>query len=526
MTDTVKIKIIQPKKITAAAHNKVIEKKKVAAYARVSTDSAEQLTSYEAQVRHYTKYIQEHDNWVFVNVYTDEGISGTSIKHREGFKQMINDAMNGKIDLIITKSVSRFARNTVDTLTNVRALKDKNVEVYFEEQNIHSLDPTGETFLTIMSSLAQEESRSISENVKWGIQKKHENGSYSVPFKRFLGYQRGPHGELVIDETEAPIVKEIYSLYLEGMGTTKIAQRLSDENRKTPTGNNSKWDPGTVRAILTNEKYKGDALLEKYYTEDYLTKKIVVNKVKPQYYIIDSHPAIIDPDAWDLVQRIMKDRDELRYRGTHALSGKIVCNECNCFYTSVQLHSGSPYYTMAWRCQNKYGKADHHCSTPTIRDDILKQMAIMALQYLYSKKQSVLSSYERKNSSEQSIIALQTKEAQIRLKLAENGKLYCAAPPDKQDEIALQREKLIESLYITLETLQNTRANDAAMKTFIETLKSMDKKPDEFDSTLFRNTIDCVIVQSADKVLVKYMNGTKKEFPLQKHQYIRKPKCK
>ena len=189
-------------------------KRKVAAYARVSTDSEEQLSSYEAQVDYYTRYIQSKNNWEFVEVYTDEGISATNTKRRDGFKRMIKDALDKKIDLIITKSVSRFARNTVDTLTTVRKLKEKGVEVYFEKENIYTLDSKGELLITIMSSLAQEESRSISENVTWGQRKRFADGKVSLPYKHFLGYEKGEDGVPKLVEKEAKIVRLIIDFFL------------------------------------------------------------------------------------------------------------------------------------------------------------------------------------------------------------------------------------------------------------------------------------------------------------------------
>lgn len=237
-------------------------KKRVAAYARVSTDTEEQLTSYEAQVDYYTRYIQSKDEWNFVGIYTDEGISATSTKKREGFNRMIKDALDGHIDMIITKSVSRFARNTVDTLTTVRQLKEKGVEVYFEKENIYTLDSKGELLITIMSSLAQEESRSISENVTWGQRKRFADGKVSLPYKRFLGYKKGEDGLPKIVESEAKIVRMIYILFLEGKTTCGIAKLLTESFIPTPSGK-QKWQTSTVASILQNEKYKGDALLQK-----------------------------------------------------------------------------------------------------------------------------------------------------------------------------------------------------------------------------------------------------------------------
>jgi DNA invertase Pin-like site-specific DNA recombinase len=229
-------------------------KRRAAGYARVSTDKEEQQTSYEAQVDYYTKYISEREDWEFVTVYTDEGISATSTKKRDGFNMMVQDALAGKIDLIVTKSVSRFARNTVDSLTTVRLLKEKGVEIYFEEQNIWTLDSKGELLITIMSSLAQEESRSLSENVTWGQRKRFSDGKVSLPYKHFLGYDKGADGFPQINEAEAETVRHIYRLFLEGKTPNGIAAILTDAGIPTP-GGKTKWQSGTIGSILANEKY-------------------------------------------------------------------------------------------------------------------------------------------------------------------------------------------------------------------------------------------------------------------------------
>ena len=260
-------------------------KRRVAAYARVSTDSEEQLTSYEAQVRYYTQYIQNNSDWQFVSVFTDEGISATNTKHRSGFNEMVRRALNGEIDLIITKSVSRFARNTVDSLTTVRELKAHNVEVYFEKENIFTFDGKGELLITIMSSLAQEESRSISENVTWGHRRRMADGKIIMPFSSFLGYERGEDGQPVIVETEAKVVRLIYKLFIDGKTPTYIAKLLTAKGIPTPM-KRSKWSESTVESILRNEKYKGSALLQKKFTVDFLNKKVKVNEGEvPQYYV-------------------------------------------------------------------------------------------------------------------------------------------------------------------------------------------------------------------------------------------------
>lgn len=302
-------------RFTAAPINEK-KKRRTAAYARVSTDSEEQLTSYTAQVDHYTNYIRGQDDWEFVGVYTDEGITGTNTKHREGFKRMVADALVGKIDLIVTKSVSRFARNTVDSLTTVRQLKKKGVEIYFEKENIWTLDSKGELLITIISSLAQEESRSISDNCTWGQRKRFADGKVTVPFNRFLGYDRGPDGNLVVNPEEAVTIRRIYSMFLQGMSPYGIATKLTADGIKSP-GGKEKWNAGAVHSFLTNEKYKGDALLQKSYTVDFLTKKKKINEGEiPQYYVEGNHEAIISPEVFEQVQRELERRKSSNGRHT------------------------------------------------------------------------------------------------------------------------------------------------------------------------------------------------------------------
>ena len=218
------------------------------------------VSPYEAQVDYYTKLIKSRENWEFVTVYTDEGITAVNTKRRDGFNQMVADALAGDIDLIVTKSVSRFARNTVDSLTTVRKLKEKGVEVWFEKENIFTLDSKGELLITIMSSLAQEESRSISENVTWGQRKRMADGKFTLPYAQFLGYKKGEDGLPTIILEEAEVIRLIFRLFMEGKTFSAIAKYLTDESIPTPAGK-KKWQSASVRSILVNEKYKGDALL-------------------------------------------------------------------------------------------------------------------------------------------------------------------------------------------------------------------------------------------------------------------------
>ena len=315
-------------------------KRRVAGYARVSTDSDEQYTSYEAQVDYYTRYIQAHPDWEFVGVYADEGITGLNTKNRDGFNRMIEDALDGKIDLIVTKSVSRFARNTVDSLTIIRKLKDAGCECFFEKENIYTFDGKGELLLTIMSSLAQEESRSISENVTWGQRKRFADGKVSLPYGHFLGYEKGPDGLPQIVPEEAEIVRDIYRMFISGLSTNAIAKRLTGQAVPTPAGKDT-WRRQTVESILRNEKYKGSALLQKRFTVDFLQKKMKVNEGEvPQYYVEHSHPAIILPEEWEKVQlELARRRDS--DRRTHANK--------DCRFWRPPYRLGSPRGTLTAR---------------------------------------------------------------------------------------------------------------------------------------------------------------------------------
>ena len=371
-------------------------KRKVAGYARVSTDSEEQLTSYEAQVSYYTDYIRKRADWEFVNVYTDEGISATNTQHRDGFNAMIADALAGKIDLIVTKSVSRFARNTVDSLTTVRKLKEKGVEIYFEKENIYTLDSKGELMITIMSSLAQEESRSISENVTWGERKRMADGKVTMPYGRFLGYRKGEDGLPEIVPEEAEVVRMIYRSFMDGLSYYKIAQLLMKRSIPAPSGG-EKWHRRTVESILTNEKYKGSALLQKKFTMDFLTKKQKVNEGEvPQYFIEDSHPPIIDPQEFELVQAEIARRKEIGkvYSSSNIFSTKLVCSCCGGFFGSKVWHSTSKYRRVIWQCNHKFQNGEK-CKTPHLYEDEIKKRFIEVCERVAANRNDFIASCQQ-----------------------------------------------------------------------------------------------------------------------------------
>lgn len=372
-------------------------KKKVAAYARVSTEDEEQATSYEAQVKHYEEYISKKPDWEFVKVYADDGISGTSTRRRAGFNEMIKDALDGKIDLILTKSISRFARNTLDTISHTRKLRAIGVEIYFEKENLWSLDDKTEFLLTIMASMAQEESRSISQNVTMGKRWGMKEGHVSWAYKSFLGYEK-KDGKIVVVEEEAFLVRRIYRMFLkEGKTCSGIAEILISEGIPTPSGKSMKWTKNTVNSILTNEKYKGDALLQKTYTKDFLEHKMVRNEGHlPQYYVENSHPAIIDRDEWEMVQAELTRRSKIgaSYSGNSIFSSKLICGDCGGFYGRKIWHSTSKYAKAVYRCNSKYSKTHEKCKTPALSEDEIKEKFVKAYNLMMVDKKQVVTDIE------------------------------------------------------------------------------------------------------------------------------------
>lgn len=312
-------------------------KLRVAAYCRVSTDYDEQASSYETQVDHYKELIQKEPPWEFAGIYADDGISGTNTKKREQFNKMIAACKVGKIDLIVTKSISRFARNTIDCLKYIRDLKAINVAIFFEKENINTMDAKGEVLITIMASLAQQESESLSQNVKMGIQYRYQQGKVFVNHNHFLGYTKDAQGNLVIEPEEAKVIKRIFYSYLNGMTMKQIADSLKADGILTG-GKTKNWRSSSVAKILKNEKYMGDALLQKTYTVDFLNKKRVKNEgIMPQYYVENDHPAIIPKSVFMQVQQIIKQRrngittkngKHRRINGKYCFSQKVFCGKC------------------------------------------------------------------------------------------------------------------------------------------------------------------------------------------------------
>ncbi|PYG84963.1 DNA invertase Pin-like site-specific DNA recombinase [Ruminiclostridium sufflavum DSM 19573] len=394
------------------AQNAEPRKKRMAAYCRVSTDQLEQLSSYEAQVQYYTTYICNHPDYKFAGIYADEGITGTSTKKREQFNRMINDCKAGKIDVIITKSISRFARNTLDCLNYVRMLKELGIEVIFEKENIRTLDSKGEVLLSILSSLAQEESFSISKNSTWGIRRRFEQGKVIVNHTKFMGYDKDENGNLVINEKQAKVVRKIFTDYLGGKGPNGIAQELEKDGALNWNGK-SKWYEGSIRKMLRNEKYKGEALLQKTYTVDFLSKKRVINKGEiPQYYVEESHPAIIDKDIWEAVQFEMKRRKIFaKKHGLHKydyatdnnpFAGKVICGCCSStFGRKVWNSTDERLKRTIWQCNGKYKvKGKIGCRNRHIDGGGLYEAFVYSFNTILENKDYFMNKWEKQIKSE------------------------------------------------------------------------------------------------------------------------------
>ena len=397
-----RVRVIPATKTQGAIHSTHDGKKRVAAYCRVSTDSEEQLNSYEAQKSYYTQKIADSPDWEMAGIYADEGISGTSMKKRTEFKKMITACKRGHIDLIITKSLSRFARNTVDCLETVRLLKANGIGVYFEKENINTLTESSEFLITLFSGFAQAESESLSKNVAWGWRKSAEAGNVYFQYKRMLGYRKGTDGQPEIVPEEAKIIRRIYRRYLAGCSLGQIKQELEQDN--IPTAQKvERWSSAVIHNILTNEKYMGDALLQKTYITDCISKKVKKNMgERPMYYVENNHPAIIPRETFDQVQKEMTRRSSKRkvlqksgktelgkYSGKYALTELLVCGECGSPYKRVTWARNGKK-RIVWRCVSRLEFGTKYChNSPTLDESRLHNAILAAMNEYAAIRQEV-----------------------------------------------------------------------------------------------------------------------------------------
>lgn len=509
------VTVIPARKHTRKSKDEEKPKLRVAAYCRVSTDSEEQATSYDTQIEHYTAYIQGHPDWMLAGIFADDGISGTNTKKREEFNRMIDECMAGNIDMIITKSISRFARNTLDCLKYIRQLKDKNIPVYFEKENINTMDSKGEVMLTIMASLAQQESQSLSQNVKLGLQYRYQQGEIQVNCARFLGYTKDENKRLVVVPEEAEIVKRIYREYLEGASMLKIARGLEADGILNGAGN-KKWHTSNINQILRNEKYIGDALLQKTYTTDFLTKTRVKNHgLVPQYYVENSHEAIIPREIFMQVQEELIRRRIVHtspngknrtFSSTHSFSNMIICGGCGEFFRRIHWNNRGKK-SIVWRCISRLENTGQFCDARTVLESSIEQVLVRAINQTLCDKHTFLSILKENIGtvlSHENDIAL----ADIDKRLAELQSELVKLASSKADY-----EKVGNEIYRLRDEKQKVQMDNINREEVKKRIAEMDaflrEQPTsitEYDEQLVRRLIEKVTVYE-DKFIVEFKSG-------------------
>lgn len=507
--------------------------KRVAAYCRVSTKQEEQLNSYETQVRYYTDRINREPGWKLAGIYADKGITGTSMKKRDEFNKLIRQCKRGKVDMIIVKSISRFARNTLDCLKITRMLRELKVDVYFEEQNLHSIDPSSEFYISIYGSVAQSESENISHNVAWGKARSAKDGNVFFAYKSFLGYRRGADGKPEIDPEQANTVRRIYDHFLAGNSLQQIANGLTADGIPTPMGR-TVWQASVVQSILSNEKYKGDALLGKTYVEDCISKKVKVNAgERPQYYVENNHPAIIDAATFSRVQEELARRaskrkvkqtgtttEQGKYCGKYALTELLICGECGTPYRRCTWTVGGKK-RIVWRCINRldYGKKYCHHS-PTMEEaplqnaimDAVLRTAQIDLNVLQTLKQHIQLGLGA-GAEEDKSVEIQIRIAQIDQEFknllnsvtAENQQELLTDP--RITDLMTEKRQLEKELAEYVAAEQHRQNTASRLDNIFTILDGMKNHPLAYDDAVIRQILQCVIVESKEKIKVVFIGG-------------------
>ena len=511
--------------------------KRVAAYCRVSTKQEEQLNSYETQVNYYTDRINREPGWKMAGIYADKGITGTSMKKRDEFNKLIRQCKRGRVDMIIVKSISRFARNTLDCIRITRMLREIKVDVYFEEQNLHSIDPSSEFYISIYGSIAQSESENISHNVAWGKARSARNGNVFFAYKSFLGYRKGADGKPEIDPEQAATVRRIYTRFLAGRSLQQIADELTQSGVSTPMGK-TVWQPGVIQSILSNEKYKGDALLGKTYIEDCISKKVRVNAgERPQYYVENNHPAIIDTATFARVQEELARRaskrkvkqvgtktEQGRYSSKYALTELLVCGECGTPYRRCTW-TVSGKKKIVWRCISRldYGKRYCHHS-PTMEEAPLQEAIMNAVQRTAQANPDVLKTLKMHiqlglgadDNEDQSV------ETQIRITEIDREfkEILNSVTAENQQQLLtdpriaelMAEKRTLESKLAEYNAAEQNRKNAASrLEQIFTILDGMKNHPLAFDDQVIRQILQCVVVESKEKIRVVFTGGLEVE---------------
>ena len=493
---------------------------RVAAYCRVSTDKEEQENSLENQITYYKNKIESTPNWVLVDIFADFGISGVSSKNRPEFQRMMNLCDKGKIDLIITKSISRFARNTVDCLSCVRSLKAKNIGIIFEKEGINTLDAVSETFLTWFSAFAQAESESLSQNVTIGKRMGYKEGKFAFPAFVY-GYVKESDGTPSIVPKQAEIIRKMFHMYLEGEAIRGIKKWLREHEIESPTGT-KEWGESTISGILKNEKYKGDVLLQKSYTVDYLTKTTVKNKGEvTQYYIENNHEGIVSRKVFDMVQKELQRRSSLyssktsgRYSSKYALTGKVVCSECGAKYRRVTW-SRNGKKKIVWRCIERLNNGIQYCkNSSTISEEDLYNAIINNLKQLLSGTDKIAQMIKneieivlyKNDYANPRVIRRKMQNLKKELGILKNILRETDNKAFYTKKIRSIEEELSE---LNLKQENTSRENkDAVLLRIQEVIDNTELDMNDYFNQVVRAAIEFVTVINENMIKIRYVDGT------------------
>ena len=505
---------------------------RVVAYCRVSTKQEEQLNSYETQRNYYTERINAEPNWTLVGIFADKGITGTSVKNRDEFNKMSKLCKRGKVDMIITKSISRFARNTLDCLKYTRMLKAIGVDVFFEEQGIHSTQPGAEFYITIYGSIAQSESENISANVKFGKAQSAREGNVAFHYKNFLGYRKGEDGKPEIVPEEAETIRFIYESFLAGDSFGGIKAKLEEKGILSPSGTPT-WRYSTIQSILTNEKYAGDAIINKTYIEDCISKKVKVNNGERQkFYVENNHPAIIDRMTFARVQEELARRngklkvkqvgtktEQGKYSSKFALTELLVCGECKTPYRRCTW-TVKGKKKIVWRCISRldYGKKYCH-ESPTVEESVLQEAIMNAIMRTANENAELLKTLKfhigmglDMGESEDESLDLQIKIAEIDAEFkamlnAISSDTVEAFDEQRAKELMDEKSQLQQQLASIAERKQKRESTKSRLDEIFTILDGLRNRPMEYDDRLVRQILECVVVESKERIKVVFIGG-------------------
>lgn len=517
------VEIIKAKNsLSDRTRGKVIDRQRVAAYCRVSTDSEDQLNSYKSQVQYYTSLIKKKSDWIFAGIYADEAITGTQVTKREDFQRLINDCVNGEIDMVITKSISRFARNTLDTLKYVRLLKEQNIAVFFEDEKINTLTMDGELLLVVLSSVAQQEVENISANVKKGLKMKMQRGEL-VGFQGCLGYDYNKEDKsITINEEEAEIVRYIFNRYIEGAGGMVISRELRNLGYKTKRGGTS-WPETTIIGIIKNEKYKGDILMGKTFTVDPISKRRLDNfGEEDRFYIRDHHEPIISEEVFEKAQEILQRRSKARslredgkrekFSRQYAFSCLLECGFCGSTLSRRSWHSGTQYNKIIWQCVTSTKKGKKFCpDSKGIAESTIEQAFIESYRLLCANDKDVLDEFLKRteetlcdSNAAKQLVKVERELQSIEMKRSKLVDMRLDEEIDKNTYDAKSAELATKAAQLEAErqSLQETEKTEKDVKrritVFRKTLEQHNVL-ETFDRYVFESIIEKVIVGGYDE---------------------------